>query len=121
MDLPFKFSPTAVDNMPYCEIYERCKEAFIDDGPELTREEKDKFFHQMQANSGHHYYRLLGWCFPIYQFMNKYIVKYKHDERAWREYYAFDKTCIRKSFYTSSYLQEIRELENYKKINYERQ
>jgi hypothetical protein len=110
MQTPFKFTNTAVNTMPYCGIYERCKEAF-EGKKKLTREEKNRFFHAIQSNSGHHYYRLLGWCFPLNQFMNKYIVKYKHDEKNWREYYAFDRTCIRSSYYTSSYLKEIKELD----------
>lgn len=110
MEAPYRFNTKAIEEIPYCEIYERCKESF-EGGTKLTREEKDRFFHAMQGNSGHYYFRLLGWCFPISQFMNKYIVKYKHDNKIWREYYAFDKTCIRKSYYTSSYILKIKEID----------
>jgi hypothetical protein len=111
MQQPYKFTNTAPDQMPYCEIYERSKEAFEFSNKQLTREEKNRFFHAMQGNSGHHYFRLMGWCFPVYQYMKKYIVKYKHDKRNWREYYAFDKTCIRSSYYTSSYILKIKEID----------
>lgn len=110
MQTPYKFTSTALEHMPYCEIYERCKEAF-EGGEQLTREEKNRFFHLIQSNSGHHHFRLMGWCFPINQFMNKYIVKYKYDTKSWREYYAFDKTCLRKSYYTSSYILKIKEID----------
>jgi hypothetical protein len=75
----------------------------------LTREEKNNFFHSMQNNSGKHYYMLGGWTFPFKQFMKRFAVKYNYDS-GFSEIWAFDKTCIRSSFYTNSGVVEIIEL-----------
>lgn len=77
---------------------------------DLTREQKNTFFHFIQAQHNHGNYRSQGWVFPFRQFMKLFIVKYSYEPSQWVEIYAFDKTCIRSSFYTNSHLDEIREL-----------
>ncbi len=71
----------------------------------LTRDQKDNIFHAIQSNSGNSYYKLLGWVFPFASYMKTYLVKYKYN--GWQEIKAFDKTCIRSSFYTNSNIIEI--------------
>lgn len=75
------------------------------DGKTLTREEKNTLFHNLESQHHKGYYRLAGWAFNFKQFMNRYLVKYNHE--GWQEIYAFDKTCIRSSFYTNSGIIEI--------------
>lgn len=74
----------------------------------LTREEKNNLFHSIEQNSGKGNYRLAGWVYPFKQFMKKYWVKYTHGEI--REIWAFDKMCIRSSYYTKSDIEQIVEL-----------
>lgn len=75
-------------------------------GEELNREEKSNVFHALQSQSYKGFYRLAGWEFNFRQFMTRYLVKYNHDN-SWTEIWAFDKTCIRSSFYTKSNICEI--------------
>jgi hypothetical protein len=75
-------------------------------GEELTREEKNTVFHELQSNGGKGYYRLAGWSFNFRQFMSLYLVKHTYDNH-WVEIWAFDKTCIRSSFYTKSDIAKI--------------
>lgn len=75
----------------------------------LTREEKDSIFHTLQSNSGNSNYRQGGWVFPFGQFMKTYLVKYNYTGDRWREIKAFDKTCIRSSYYTKRDIVEILE------------
>lgn len=74
-------------------------------GEELSREEKNYIFHTTCTDKG--YYKLAGWQFNFRQFMKRYLVKYNYETSAWREYWAFDKTCIRSSFYTKGDIIEI--------------
>ena len=74
-------------------------------GELLTREEKNSLFHILQGNSGKHNYMRMGWIYPFGQWMKTYLVKYKH--YGWQEIKAFDKTCIRSSWYTNSGIIEI--------------
>lgn len=74
-------------------------------GMPMSRDDKNALFHSLQGNSGKHNYRLSGWIYPFGQWMNTYLVKYKH--YGWQEIKAFDKTCIRSSWYTNSGIIEI--------------
>ena len=58
-------------------------------------------------------YKLMGMIIPIKQFMKLYLVKYSYDN-TWHEVYAFDKTCIRNSFYTNSCIVSIMEFNQIK-------
>ena len=69
-------------------------------GQKLSRIDKDTLFHNIQANSGKENYMLMGMIIPFKQFMKLYLVKYRYDN-TWQEVYAFDKTCIRNSYYTN--------------------
>jgi hypothetical protein len=79
----------------------------VSSGVKLTREIKDRIFHKLQGNSGTCEYRLGGWIFPFRQFMKTYLVKYNYN--GWQEIKAFDKMCIRNSWYTNSGIIEILE------------
>jgi|2_EtaG_2_1085320.scaffolds.fasta_scaffold68510_3 hypothetical protein len=74
----------------------------------LTRNQKDNIFHCIQGNSGNGYYKHAGWVFPFYHFMKTYLVKYNYV--GWQEIKAFDKMCIRNSWYTNSGIIKIIEL-----------
>lgn len=97
----FAFHDRVSKTPPTCKPFELCVEK---DG-NLAREEKDNLFHSLQGNTGKHNYRLGGWIYPFGQWMNTYLVKYKH--YGWQEIKAFDKTCIRSSWYTNSGIIEI--------------
>lgn len=77
----------------------------VESNGNLTREQKDRIFLCLQSNSGNGYYRLSGWVFPFAEYMKTFLVKYEF--YGWQEIKAFDKTCIRKSYYTNSGLVEI--------------
>ena len=77
----------------------------------LSREEKNNLFHSIEQNSGKGSYRLGGWIYPFKQFMKRFAVKYSY-ESGFREIWAFDKTCIRSSYYTKSNIIEIIELKS---------
>jgi len=100
----FAFHENVSKTPPRCEIWEKCKKK------NLSREEKNSIFHQMQGNSGKEYYRYAGWVYPIRQFMKKFIVKYTYESGSWKEITAFDKTCIRSSWHTNSHIHRIKEL-----------
>ena len=80
----------------------------VNSGIKLTRHQKDSIFHKIQNNSGKSNYRLLGWVYPFKSFMKLYLVKYKYYE--WVEIWAFDKMCIRNSWYTNSNIIKIIEM-----------
>tara|TARA_R110000868_G_scaffold177447_1_gene416420 strand:+ start:213 stop:569 length:357 start_codon:yes stop_codon:yes gene_type:complete len=80
----------------------------LEQGVNLTRAEKNEIFHALQQNTGGVNYRLLGMIIPFGQFLTKFLVKYNY-ENVWREVFAFDKTCIRSSYYTNSRIVEIKE------------
>ena len=69
-------------------------------GAKLSREVKDRIFHKIVAQSRHGQYKLMGWIFPYWQFMKRYWVRQEHSGIT--EVWAFDKMCIRNSFYTNS-------------------
>ena len=75
-------------------------------GEKLTRAEKNTVFHSLQSNSRDTNYKISGWVFPFKQFLKRYLVQYDY-EKVWHEVWAFDKTCIRESFYTKSNIAEI--------------
>jgi hypothetical protein len=81
------------------EVFNRLK-----NGEKLSRSEKNDVFHQLQGNGP--IYRVAGWAFPFMQFMKRYLVKSMYNNH-WEEIWAFDKTCIRSSFYTKEAIQEI--------------
>ena len=76
-------------------------------GETLTRNEKNELFHMLQGNSGNPDYKVAGWIFPFGQFMRTYLVKYDYERSVWREMKAFDRTCIRYSFYSNRGIVEI--------------
>jgi len=80
----------------------------VSSGAKLSREVKDRIFHKIQRNSSKAYYRLMGWIFPFASYMKTYLVKYKY--YGWQEIKAFDKMCIRNSWYTNSGIIKIIEL-----------
>jgi hypothetical protein len=77
----------------------------------LTREDMDYIFHSLMGNSGaaNGGYKLGGWCFPFGDYMKTYLVKYSHTT-VWIEIKAFDKTCIRSSYYTNRNILRIIEM-----------
>jgi hypothetical protein len=97
---PYAFNERGtLENIIYSNMYKMFQK-LVNKEP-LTREEKNNVFHEIQSNSGHGDYKLMGMIIPFKQFMKLYLVKYNYDNR-WCEIYAFDKTCIRNSFYTNS-------------------
>lgn len=106
----FTFHEGVRDEAPYVEMFDRCKDSKEEYGRDLTRSEKDNFFHTLQSNSGKSNYKVSGWVFPFRQFMKPFIVRYEYLPLHWYEIWAFDKTCIRKSFYTNEGIGEIKEL-----------
>lgn len=63
----------------------------------LLREEKDWLATQLIHNTfGNWNVSLQGWCFDFRNACKNYIVK-QHD--TWQEYYALDKTSLRKAIY----------------------
>lgn len=78
------------------------------DGKQLSRHEKNSLFHTLQSNGGKYNYRVMGVVIPFKQFMTRYFVTYKY--LGVQEIWAFDKTCIRSSFYTNRGINEILEL-----------
>ncbi len=66
-------------------------------GKKLSREEKDKIFEMSRNNKG--WYKLAGWSFPFYSFMNRYLVNYRFDSN-FVVIYAPDATCIRTNTYS---------------------
>jgi hypothetical protein len=84
------------------EVFNRLK-----NGEELSRSEKNDVFHQLQSNAHGATYKVAGWAFPFAQFMKRYLVKRTYNNNQWDEIWAFDKTCIRSSFYTKDAIQEI--------------
>ena len=77
-------------------------------GVQLSREEKNNLFHELQGNSGKSNYMLAGVVIPFGQFMKRFFVKYSYGDI--REILAFDKTCIRSSYYTNHCISEIIEI-----------
>jgi hypothetical protein len=97
----FAFHERVSKEPPHCSMWNECIES---DGI-LNREQKDRIFHSIQGNTGKGNYRSGGWIFPFGQWMKTYLVKYQH--HGWQEIKAFDKTCIRSSWYTNSCIIEI--------------
>lgn len=60
------------------------------DGKKLTRYEKDVLVERMK---GENYIKYLGWFFSYRDYMTQYIVK---QHGSWHEYWAFDKTSLKK-------------------------
>ena len=52
--------------------------------------------------------KLMGWIFPFASYMKTYLVKYEYS--GWQEVKAFDKMCIRNSWYTNSGIIKIIEI-----------
>lgn len=75
---------------------------------QLDRATKDSLFHSLQGTNAPNY-KIAGWVFPFAQFMKCYLVKRSYNSH-WDEILAFDKTCIRKSFYTNECIVEIIEI-----------
>lgn len=90
---------TPPTNGMFVQLFDR-----LSKGEQLSREEKNQVFHVTCTYHG--YYKLAGWEFNFRQFMKRYLVKYDYDN-SWRELWAFDKTCIRTSFYTKDDIVEI--------------
>jgi hypothetical protein len=104
----FAFHDNVSKTPPTIDMWERVKQSFEKGEKTLTREEKDSFFHRIQSNnSGTGYYRKGGWVFPFKSYMKPYLVKYGYERNTWREIWAFDKTCIRNSYYTNSGIEKI--------------
>jgi hypothetical protein len=82
-------------------------------GEKLSRFDKDTLFHKIQSNGNKEEYKLMGMIIPFKQFMKLYLVKYNYDNM-WYGIYAFDKTCIRNSFYTNSNIVQIMEFNQLK-------
>lgn len=66
-------------------------------GEALTRIEKDYIANALYGTFGSHdaSYKYLGWLAPFHQVLNKYLVKKR--DYGWHEYYACDKTSLRKA------------------------
>jgi hypothetical protein len=107
MEQPYQFafhdrvSKTAPSGGNMGDFFQR-----LASGGVLTRAEKNTVFHTLQGNSRKTYYRIMGWVFPFKQFLKRYLVKYDY-ESSWTEIWAFDKTCIRESYYTKNNIVEI--------------
>ena len=106
--MPYPFNERGkVETIKEYKIYDKFEK--LVNGIELTREEKNDLFHQIQSNSGKGNYMLMGCIIPFAQFMKTYLVKYDYGN-GWDEIKAFDKTCIRSSFYTKNGIVKIVEL-----------
>ena len=106
---PYPFNELGdVEKIKNTKIYELFTQ--LSNGVKLTRKDKDYLFNSMCQNSGRSNYMLYGVIIPFAQFMKTYIVKYNYEPNRWVEVYAFDKMCIRNSFYTNHGIVEIREL-----------
>lgn len=60
------------------------------DNKKITREEKDSLVERMKGQT---YIKCMGWLFSYRVYMTQYIVK-QHGQ--WYEYWAFDKTSLKK-------------------------
>ena len=81
----------------------------LNKGEKLNRAEKNSLFHMIQANTNKYNYKISGWIFPFKSFMNRYLVN--NEYYGWTEIWAFDKTCIRSSYYTNHRIIEIVEID----------
>ena len=102
----FAFHDGVSDTPPNVKMW---NEIVAKGGKNLTREEKDGWFHNLMGNSHGTVYRQGGWAFPFKQFLKRYAVKYSHTS-GFSEIWAFDKMSIRHSYYTNSDIVEIIEL-----------
>lgn len=83
----FKFSQTATET-PTLNV----------ENPKMFLREKYKKgyifgLHELQSNG---IYKLMGWAYDFRPYLKKYLVKQYGD---WREYYAPNKTALRKTIY----------------------
>ena len=108
IEQPYKFAchDRVSDTPPSVKMWNEIVAKY---GKNLTREEKDGWFHNLQSNGNNTVYRQGGWAYPFKQFLKRFAVKYNHSS-GFSEIWAFDKTCIRYSFYTKSHIVEIIEL-----------
>ncbi len=104
MKKPYIFSSAASKIVPAEHLAVKMFNKLIA-GDVLSRGEKNNLFHKLQSNSGNYDYKFMGWVFPFKPFLSRYLVKYK--DTGWIEIWAFDKTCIRSSWYTSRGIIEI--------------
>ena len=75
-------------------------------GVRLSREEKNWLAGKLVVSSyGRTAIALMGWMFSFYDYMNRYLVR---QYGQWTEYYAPDRTSLRKALYGR--IQEIHEL-----------
>ena len=102
----FAFHDRVSSTPPHCTMWDRLVEG------NLTRDQKNNIFHALRTNSGFgsSSFKQGGWAFPFGQFMKTYLVKYSYDSGKWAEIKAFDKTCIRSSFYTNDSIVQIIEM-----------
>ena len=75
-------------------------------GERLTREEKNWLAEKLSTSMyGRTAIALMGWMFSFYNYTNRYLVR---QYGQWTEYYAPDRTSLRKALYGR--IQEIHEL-----------
>ncbi len=109
---PYQFNERGLlENIIHSNMYKMFQK--LANGQTLTREEKNNTFHNIQSNSGKSNYMLMGMVIPFTQFMKLYLVKYNY-ENVYHPIYAFDKTCIRYSYYTNSCIVSILEFNQLK-------
>lgn len=96
-------------NPPKNEVTDLLDKAFGE--TPLTRHEKDQIAELLYglfgANSST--YKLCGWAWPMARArqMRRVLVKFRHDPGYWREYWAPDKTSLRRALPDQSQIVEM--------------
>lgn len=105
----FSFHSNVSKTPPKNEITELLDKAFTDEP--LTRQEKDRIaeipYGLFGANSST--YKLVGWAWPMAKArqMRRVLVKFRHDPGCWIEYWAPDKTSLRRALPDHSQIVEM--------------
>lgn len=109
--IPFRFSrfsnaPSEAPDVSstYIPLVER-----FANGEKLTRAEKNRIAEDMYLFRNDACYKWLGWLWDSRPFLNRYLVKMSDESltNVWREYYAPDKTALRKGLRYTGKIQEI--------------
>ena len=92
---PYKFVKHEIP--PLENLRETCAYRLFENRHNLSRDEKDRLFSDLQTNSrSRKGVPLRGWMFPFHDVLRTFLVKLQH--YGWCEVYAPDKTSIR-SYY----------------------
>lgn len=98
----FAFHDRVKNTPPSCKMGTLL--SMLENGEKLARDDKDYVFQFIEPNR-YGKYKLAGWVFDFQQYMNRYLVDYRH--YGWIEVWALDKISIRNSTYSGSGILEI--------------